>query len=482
MPNSTAKFLTICLLIQSLSGAASDPVAASSESAALRDISKIQVDERRLTEAVASRTLTWLTGSPANNDYISVGRLANFFGFVGLRVASGHGLKRSEVARETLSVLNEQQRRQMMLLVQAQKDALEKAHTARREMNRALEGLLAFEPVSREQFLDLGRDYGAHEAELGRVLAQTFGDIAQTLSTDQQRALTGIRTTHLSGEARHGNGGGDLKLRLSKEDKKELVNLTARFLSWTTGSQEFNDFEVVGKPSQHFGFVALRMDSNHGVKRGVVAKEVLEILTQSQSDRLREASIQNATEFPRFLAVRAQLMRVLEISLSGDVIDPSHAAYLGAEIGEIEARMTWSQAMAMLDVRNSLSESQSADLLAMRAKYTAKTEASGLEDPIERGRHLFAQCAFCHNSDNRLPIGPPLDDIVGKPIASDPAFKRYSPALVRYARSQSTWTEEQLDAFLRSPKTLVPGTVMSFDGYDQTEDRSALIAYLKTRK
>jgi len=137
--------------------------------------------------------------------------------------------------------------------------------------------------------------------------------------------------------------------------------------------------------------------------------------------------------------------------------------------------------MAMLDVRNSLSEDQSADLLAMRAKYTAENAASGLDDPIERGRQLFAQCAFCHNSDNRQSIGPRLDDIVGKQIASDPAFTRYSQALIRYAGSQRIWTEELLDEFLQSPKTLVPGTLMSFDGYELTEDRSALIAYLKTR-
>ena len=482
MLNSTAKSLTICLLIQSLSLASSSATEASGEVAALRDIIGIQVDEGRLTEAVASRTLTWLTASPANNDYISVGRLANFFGFVGLRVASGHTLKRSEIARETLSVLSEQQQAQMVSLVHGQKDALNRAHVARQKMNRALEELLAFEPVTREQFLELGRKYGTREAELGRLLAQTFGDIAQTLSADQQRALSHIRQTHLSGQVRQGNGGGGPRLKLSKADKKELVNVAARFLSWTTGSQEFNDFEVVGKPSQHFGFVALRMDSNHGVRRGIVAKEVLEILSPSQIDSLKKAALHNVKEFPRFLEIRAQLMRVLETSLSGDVIDASRVEHFGAEIGEIEASMTWSQAMAMLDVRKSLSESQSADLLAIRAKYTAENAASGLEDPIERGRQLFAQCAFCHNSDNSQSIGPRLDDIVGKAIASDPAFRSYSPALIRYAGSRGIWSEEHLDEFLQSPKTLVPGTFMSFDGYELTEDRSALIAYLKTRK
>ncbi|WFE89065.1 c-type cytochrome [Roseibium porphyridii] len=482
MSKSTAIIVSIGLLAQSLSFAPSG-FAASGESAALRDISKIQVDERRLTEAVASRTLTWLTGNSANNDYISVGRLANFFGFVGLRVASRHSLKRSRIAQETLSVLNERQRAAMVSLVHDQMDALKEAQQARHEMNRALEGLLAFEPVTKERFIELGRDYGSHEAELGRVLAQTFGDIAQTLSTDQKQALTAIRVAHVSGEAQQGSGAGSLRLKkLSKADKKELVNVSARFLSWTTGSQEFNDFEVVGKPSQHFGFVALRIDSNHGVKRGAVAKQVMEMLTPSQIDRLRDAAQHNAREFPEFLTVRAQLMRVLETSLSGQRIDTARVAHLGAEIGEIEASMTWSQAMAMLDVRNGLSETQSAELLAMRAKYTAQTDAVSIEDPVERGRQLFAQCALCHKSSNQQSVGPSLDDVVGKPIASDPAFDRYSPALLKYAKAEGTWSEEQLDEFLRSPKNLVPGTVMGFDGYKMTEDRAALIAYLKSRK
>lgn len=50
------------------------------QESAVRNISKIEVDEAKLREAVASRVLTWLTGRSSNNDYVSVGRLANFLG------------------------------------------------------------------------------------------------------------------------------------------------------------------------------------------------------------------------------------------------------------------------------------------------------------------------------------------------------------------------------------------------------------------
>jgi len=89
---------------------------------AVRDITDIQVKERQLQEAVASRTLTWLTGSSSNNDYISVGRTANYFGFVGLRVSSGQSLSRSDVANDTLAVLTQTQRQNLIAVLDQQRE------------------------------------------------------------------------------------------------------------------------------------------------------------------------------------------------------------------------------------------------------------------------------------------------------------------------------------------------------------------------
>lgn len=144
-------------------------IAAQINDYAVRDIRKIKVNEQQLREAVASRTLTWLTGSSSNNDHISVGRMANYFGFVGLRVSSGHSLTRSNVATDTLAVLNEAQRDALIALIQTQKTAFEETQKARQEMNRALEGLLVGEYLSQIAFLELGRAYGESEALLGKL-------------------------------------------------------------------------------------------------------------------------------------------------------------------------------------------------------------------------------------------------------------------------------------------------------------------------
>ena len=449
----------------------------------VRDISGASVDEDKLSQAIASRTLTWLTGSSSNNDYISVGRLANFFGFVGLRVSSGHSLSRSAVAKETLHVLNAGQRAHLIKLVEEQKDTFAAVHTARFNMNRALEGLRIDEPLTREDFLTLGEAYGMAEAELGRVIAESLGAVAVSLTPKQKTALQEIRSRYVSGTA------GDKKIRgiktkLPKADKKELVNIAARLLSWTTGTPEINDYEVVGKPSQHFGFVSLRLESNHGVKRGAVAGEVMALLTEPQLTAIDEAAVQNADVFDNFLAARGALMRTYETALNGKKPDLARVKTYGAQIGRLEAQMTWDQAQAMLKIKNTMTEAQLTDLLAMRAKYTGKSggAAGAVTDPAERGRQLYAQCALCHNDSAKSAIAPKLAGIAGGKIAADTGFDNYSAALKSYAAAQTDWSDARLDAFLRAPRDAVPGTYMAYDGLKSANDRAAVIAYLKTRR
>lgn len=454
------------------------PGHAKTELKPVEDISLATVDEDKLRHAMASRTLSWLTGSSSNNDYVSVGRLANFFGFVALRVSSGHSLSRGAVAKETLHVLNKNQQAKLIALVDEQKDAFQAVQSARFEMNRALEGLLVDETVTYAEFLKMGEAYGAAEAELGRVIGQTLGEVATTLSLAQTEKLSEIRQRYISGQRTEGKIKG-IKTKLSKSDKKELINIAARLLSWKTGNETYNDFEVVGKPSQHFGFVSLRIESNHGVKRGEIAKLVMAGLTPNQQNVLDEAAAQNVQIFESFMSSRKELMRHLEVALSGQEINRSAVRKSGEEMGRAEAEMTWLQAMAMLDVRNSMTEAQLTGLLKMRKKYTGGGDTLP-DDLFSRGRQLYSQCALCHNESGPS-IGPELTHIVGKDIAEADDYSNYSAAMKTYAAKNTIWTEALLDEFLTAPKQAVPGTYMGYDGIKSQKDRDAIITYIRDR-
>jgi len=104
------------------------------------------------------------------------------------------------------------------------------------------------------------------------------------------------------------------------------------------------------------------------------------------------------------------------------------------------------------------------------------SDAGPIDDPVLRGQLLWTQCGQCHSLAHGSvhSTGPNLRGIVGSPIGRFDDFN-YSAAL----KSLSTrWTEENLDAYLRSPQEFAPGNNMQFVGIANPEDRAAIIAYL----
>ena len=95
----------------------------------------------------------------------------------------------------------------------------------------------------------------------------------------------------------------------------------------------------------------------------------------------------------------------------------------------------------------------------------------------ELGETLFKKnCAVCHTlEDGKNKIGPSLAGIVGRKAGSVPGFS-YSAA---NKDSGDTWNDTTLDTYLTDPRKFMPGTKMVFAGLKNSEDRKALIEYLK---
>ncbi|MDQ0564068.1 cytochrome c [Rhizobium mesoamericanum] len=106
---------------------------------------------------------------------------------------------------------------------------------------------------------------------------------------------------------------------------------------------------------------------------------------------------------------------------------------------------------------------------------TLSTTSALADGDAENGKKLFARCSACHVTTDQNKVGPGLQNIVGRPAASQPQYK-YSAAL---AASGLTWDEANLDAFLKAPTTVVKGTRMSL-AVPKDQDRADIIAYLKT--
>lgn len=95
------------------------------------------------------------------------------------------------------------------------------------------------------------------------------------------------------------------------------------------------------------------------------------------------------------------------------------------------------------------------------------------------GQQVFEQkCTMCHAlQPTPGKMGPPLAGVVGRKAATAPGFA-YSAAL---KNANITWTNDQLDAFIKAPGKTVPGTKMLLGEADAAK-RAAVIQYLGSVK
>jgi cytochrome c len=105
------------------------------------------------------------------------------------------------------------------------------------------------------------------------------------------------------------------------------------------------------------------------------------------------------------------------------------------------------------------------------------TGAAYAQDAAAGARVFRSQCSICHSPQpGRNIIGPSLFGVVGRHSGIIPNF-HYSTA---NQASGLVWNPPTLDRYLAAPREVVPGTLMTYPGLKDTNERGDLIAYLAT--
>ena len=101
----------------------------------------------------------------------------------------------------------------------------------------------------------------------------------------------------------------------------------------------------------------------------------------------------------------------------------------------------------------------------------------------ENGEKISQKCAACHtlNKGGNTKVGPNLYGIVGNKKGHIDGFA-YCQTIQDLHSKGETWSEEDLNHFLYSPRSFISGTKMGFTGLKDNKERADLIAYLKTLK
>jgi cytochrome c len=98
---------------------------------------------------------------------------------------------------------------------------------------------------------------------------------------------------------------------------------------------------------------------------------------------------------------------------------------------------------------------------------------------VEKGTAAAKKCAACHTFEKGGPnrVGPNLYNVLNEPKGQGRAGFNFSAAM---KGKGGTWTYDDLNKFLASPKGFVPGTAMGFAGISKDSERADVIAYLRS--
>ena len=114
---------------------------------------------------------------------------------------------------------------------------------------------------------------------------------------------------------------------------------------------------------------------------------------------------------------------------------------------------------------------------------TTQPDASSKEPvvipTVDRGASLYKRCRICHtlNQGGATKAGPNLYGIFGAKAGTRDGF-RYSKTM---SESDVIWNDENLSAYLKNPRTFMPGNAMSFAGIRKDEDIALLIEYMREK-
>lgn len=428
---------------------------------------------KNIRMAVGSKAFSWLSGSPADNEKLSVGKTAQFFGFVALRYQSNRAARRGHLGRSFNNLATKQQRQIIRRAVLAEEQTLKQWWQVRNQLLRQLEqSLYSGEDWDEEKILNTGAQFGYLNAELGRIEMQAFAEIEKLLSPSQWKQLRQWREDPSLAAT---NKFQKTDIGLNRELNAQYEDLFAKAFSLLTG--KFSDREIIplGQPAQFFGFVSIRHKSGHGASRGKISKQFYGLLTSNQKTYLELASQQLVSPTHKFMTVRTQLLTELDKLRyqSNQTFNLKRYETISRQLGIIEVQCALIEALAYKKVRNSMSNAQVSQLMDIRADYIIDQQSIKITTLEQRGEQLYGLCQGCHNNAQ---VAPNIRKVFGRKIASVSHYT-YSRALLE--RSEKSWNEQALDEFLHNPKKAVPGTKMEFTGLLNQKDRQALIYYLQ---
>lgn len=119
-------------------------------------------------------------------------------------------------------------------------------------------------------------------------------------------------------------------------------------------------------------------------------------------------------------------------------------------------------------------------VLVLAALGFAAAAGNAFAADVTAGEKVFAKCKICHSIGEgaKNKVGPELNGIDGRKMASIADFKGYGADLKAMGEAGKSWNAEELTKYVTDPKVYNPGTKMAFVGVKDPTDLENVVAYV----
>lgn len=172
-----------------------------------------QLDKRSMSHEInvammtyVSEMFSWVAGSVEADTYFCPERHGMYFGGFGMKTAPAMGKKDYSISTSLtgdsgesfLALLDVSQRKKITDLIDLQRQALNEIVSVRQAISKELRRFLLGQNADKSKVIALSKRYGELDGEMSYLYAVAFAEVSKSLTQDQKRQLTQLRTSNVS--------------------------------------------------------------------------------------------------------------------------------------------------------------------------------------------------------------------------------------------------------------------------------------------
>lgn len=341
------------------------------------------MSDRAQLNTIAFAGLAFLTGDFGYDTFLPPGKVSDYFGFQYMRDTDAQGAGHNthfltKIAFNTLSILTDSQKAQLLALAKSQQDDIRRFAEMRLPLIKAfrlnLEGKIPIgsNGLDQQAIQKYSADLYALDGKLSYERARTMAGILRNLSSTQKSAFARLK---FGDSATWPDIPEPIDRRsMSHEVNVAVMTYASEMFSWLTGSLEADTYFCPERHGMYFGGFGMKtapamgkpnysisttLTGNHG-------EAFLATLNDGQRRLITTLPDQQRNDLHDIAQVRRQIANELRRFLKGETPDQDKVIALSRRYGELDGKLSFLYATAFAKVGQSLTNPQKQALKNLR--------------------------------------------------------------------------------------------------------------------